>query len=84
MTSNNGQSQEKFNVVQFFNDGTHEYVRRGVDAVEATNAVQHYTQSVAARMGIVNQVLITDMMDLTVFHWQDGKIIFPVFEKKVQ
>jgi len=68
---------ELYNVVQFFPDGQHEYVRKAVPALEAVQAVQHYTQSVAARMGVVKRVIITDMMDCTCFEWQDGKITFP-------
>ena len=69
--------EDKFNVVQFFEDGTHEYVRRAVPTLEAVQATQHYTQSVAVRMGVVKRVIITDMMDCTCFEWKDGKITFP-------
>lgn len=65
--------EEKFNVVQFFDDGTNEYVRRAIPAAEAVDAAKHYTQSVAAKLGTVNRVIITDMMDLTCFEWIRGK-----------
>ena len=68
---------DKFNVVQFFEDGQYEYVRRAVPALEAVQAVQHYTTSVGARMGITKRVIITDMMDSICFEWDEGKIIFP-------
>lgn len=68
---------DQYNVVQFFKDGTHEYVRRAVPALEAVQATQHYTQSVGARMGTTVRVIITDMLDQTCFEWQDGKITFP-------
>ncbi len=69
---------ERFNVVQFFEDGSYEYVRRNVSTKDAVAATQHYTRSVAARMGMVTRVLITDMLDQTVFHWEYGKgIVFP-------
>lgn len=69
---------ERFNVVQFFEDGSHEYVRRGVGARDAVAAMMHYKRSVAARMGMVTQVMITDMLDQTVFHWTYEKgIVFP-------
>lgn len=64
---------DKFNVVQFFEDGTSEYVRRAVPGPEAVDAARHYTRSVAARLGMVNRVIITDMMDLTCFEWIRGK-----------
>lgn len=80
MTSSNLQDNEgeKFNVVQFFEDGSYEYVRRSVSARDAVAAMMHYKSSVAARAGMVTQVMITDMLDQTVFHWVYGKgIVFP-------
>ena len=68
---------ELYNVVQFFQDGQYEYVRRAVSAEEAVKAAAHYTRNVAVRMGVVHRVIITDMMDMTCFEWKDGKIIFP-------
>lgn len=69
---------ELFNVVQFFTDGTSEYVRRMVPPQEAVAAAKHYTESVAVRMGMVERVIITDMGDLTVFEWKKGQgITFP-------
>ena len=71
-------SDELFNVVQFFKDGNYEYVRRNVTALQAADAVRHYTHSVAVRMGLIKSVIVTDVMDCTVFEWQDGKgIVFP-------
>ena len=67
-----------FNVVQFFENETHEYVRRNVPALEAVQAVKHYTDNVATRAGIVARVIITDQMDCTVFEWTYGKgITYP-------
>lgn len=70
------ESTELFNVVQFFRDGIAEYVRRGVNAEQAVDAAKHYTSSVAAQVGLVNRVMITDMLDRCVFEWKDGEIIF--------
>lgn len=70
-------SDEVFNVVQFFEDGTSEYVRRRVSAVEAIDVAKHYTRSVAAWLGVVNRVIVTDMGDLTCFEWIRGKGITP-------
>jgi len=66
-----------YNVVQFFGDGQYEYVRRAVPALEAVRAIQHYTNNVATRAGIVKRVIITDMMDCTCFEWTEGKITYP-------
>lgn len=67
-----------FNVVQFFEDDTSEYVRRGVTDKEAVEAAKHYCTSVGAQMGFVKRVIITDMLDITVFEWIHGKgVVFP-------
>ena len=69
--------EDKFNVVQFFQDGQYEYVRRNVTAKEAVEATQHYTRSVGARIGTTKRVIVTDMLDQICFEWEDGKITFP-------
>ena len=70
--------ESKYNVVQFFENETHEYVRRNVSALEATRAIRHYTDNVATRMGIVSRVIITDELDCTCFEWTYGKgITYP-------
>jgi hypothetical protein len=69
---------ELFNVVQFFKDGTHEYVRRNVTIDEAMKAAHHYTRSVGARLGMTVRVIITDTSDLTNFEWRFGEgITYP-------
>ena len=69
---------ELYSVCQFFEDGTYEYTRRYVPAEEAAKAFQHYINSVAARMGLVSRVIITDGGDCTNAEWQYGKgIVFP-------
>jgi hypothetical protein len=71
------EEEELFNVVQFFDDDSSEYVRRAVGAEEAVVATRHYTNSVGARLGMVRRVIITDMLDQTVFEWIYGKgIVF--------
>ena len=72
------QQIELFSVFQTFKNGEQEQVREHVSAEEAVKAAQHYTTSVAARMGITTQVIIVDMMDLTVFEWKFGEgVVFP-------
>ena len=63
----------EFSVCQFFDNDTHEYVRRYVTAEEAVNAFFHYTNNVAVKMGIVEKVIITDGGDFTVYQWEKGK-----------
>lgn len=64
---------ETFSVVQFFADGTAEYVRRRVGAEEAVKAAHHYCHSVGARTGITRRVIITDSDDMTNFEWKYGE-----------
>jgi hypothetical protein len=66
-------SGETFNVVQFLEDGTQEYVRRNVGAEEAVTAAHHYCHSVGARMGITRRVIITDDADCCAFEWKHGE-----------
>ena len=69
----------EFSVCQFFSSGTHEYVRRFVSAEEAGEAFKHYCTSVAARMGMIARVIITDGGDCINAEWQYGKgLTYPV------
>jgi hypothetical protein len=63
----------EFSVCQFFADGSHEYVRRNVDAKEAVETAHHYCTSVGAQIGTTQRVIITDGGDCTNFEWQFGK-----------
>ena len=72
----------QFNVVQFFEDDSHEYVRRGVDAEEAVKAAHHYCNCVGARLGMTRRVIITDDGDFTNFMWEYGKgVTYPPPQK---
>ena len=69
---------EQFSVCQYFESGEYEYVRRYVSAEEAGKAAVHYTQSVAAQIGITRRVIITDAGDSICFEWVFGEgVIFP-------
>jgi hypothetical protein len=63
---------EEFSVCQFFDNGEQEWVRLFVSAEEAVKAACHYCTSVAAQLGFVERVIITDGGDCTVFEWQKG------------
>ena len=63
----------EFSVCQFFKDGSHEYVRRSVDAKEAVQAAHHYTHNVAVKLGVVERVIITDGGDDCCFEWKRGE-----------
>jgi hypothetical protein len=65
-------------VYQFFQDGSNERVREWVPGPEAVKAFQHYTSSVAARIGMVLRVIITDSGDMIAAEWEHGKgVTFP-------
>ena len=69
---------ETYNVVQFFEDGQYEYVRRNVSAEEAVKVSKHFTTSIAAEYGFVTRVIITDGDDYCVFEWKHGVgVTFP-------
>lgn len=71
-------SNGEFNVVQFFEDGSHEYVRRFVGAEEAVKTARIYTRNPAAMVGITRRVIITDGGDCTNFEWRYGEgVVFP-------
>ena len=73
--------QGEYSVVQFFEDGNYEYVRRWVTAEEACKAAKHYTTSVGARLGFTKRVIITDGGDFTNFEWKYGEgVTFPTEE----
>jgi len=75
-------SDREFSVVQFFPDGTYEYVRRFVTAEEAINVAKSYTTRPAAKIGVIQRVIITDGGDCTVFEWKYGEgIVFPTLEQ---
>lgn len=71
-------SDREYSVCQFFDDGSHEYVRRFVTDKEAVEAAKHYCTSVGAKVGTTVRVIITDGGDCINFEWIRGKgITFP-------
>ncbi len=71
-------SNGEYSVYQFFEDGTYERVRHGVDAESAVKAAKHYTDSVGAKLGTTTRVIITDGGDNTAFEWKRGEgVVFP-------
>jgi len=56
--------------------GTHtEY--KFVDAEKVNSGIQRLCAGPAAKMGIVKEVIVSDIEDYCCFLWQKGKIIFP-------
>ena len=79
------ESEELFNVVQFFTNGLSEYVRRNVSAEEAVKALEHYTNNVAVRLGLISKVIITDSWEYTNCVWtpKDGVVYPPQAKRSV-
>jgi hypothetical protein len=66
-------SDNEFSVYQFFQDDKYEKVREFVSVEEAVRAAKHYTDNVAAKIGITKRVIITDGGDSICFEWIQGK-----------
>jgi len=69
---------ELFNTVQFFPDGSHEYIARAVPIAQAMEKACSFIKRPAAMIGLIQRVIVTDMGDCTCFEWTFGKgITFP-------
>jgi hypothetical protein len=64
----------EYNVVQFFPDGSHEYLKRGVGPAEAVDCARSYTLPTrpGVMIGIIDRVVITDGGDNCIFEWRNG------------
>jgi hypothetical protein len=62
-----------FNVVLFFPDGSSHYEQRGLGPKEAVELAKQCTERPAARIGMIDRVIITDCGDCTNFEWCYGK-----------
>ncbi len=73
------QADETFCVSQFFSDGTNEQVTKTpVSGEEAVARAKLLTDSIGARIGTTQRVVITDSSDLIVFEWIHGQgVVFP-------
>lgn len=66
-----------FSVTQYF-DNFSETVRTGVEMKQALAAFAHYTGNVAAGIGLVKKVTVTDGDGKIVLEWRYGRgIVFP-------
>ena len=68
----------EFSVYQFFENEQYERVRSFVPLEEAAKAANHYSNSVAAKMGMCRRVIITDGGDSTIWEWKFGEgVVWP-------
>jgi hypothetical protein len=63
-------SEGEFSVVEFYDDGTHAYVERWLDAEHAVKLASKLAQQ---QRDSVDRIIITDGGDFTVFEWTKGK-----------
>lgn len=66
-------SDERFDVVQFFRDGSYEFVERDLDVKAAVERFRSLSWSLGAQVGTTVRVIITDGGDFTVAQWEFGK-----------
>ena len=78
-------ADEHFNVCQFFDEKTYEYVRRNVNAEKAIKAARFYTSNVSSRLGLTVRVIVTDMDDCICFEWKYGEgVVFPPLDQVIE
>jgi hypothetical protein len=76
-------SSDEFNVVQFFEDDSYEFVCRRVSAEVAVTTAKRSTETIGARIGTVRRVIITDAGDYTNFEWKFGEgVTYPPRDAK--
>lgn len=69
---------ERFNVYQWFQDGTREDVLQNVLMERACETFMGLVRSVGAHFGTTVRVIITDQGDCTNMEWKKGEgIVFP-------
>jgi len=61
---------EQFAVLLFFDNGKHKYARRFVSAKEACRVFEQCINSVDARIGITDRVVIADSNDCILREWK--------------
>ena len=72
-------TDDKFQVFQFFEDGSYELVRPWCHTDEAMRVALHYCTSVGAKLGITKRVIVVDNGDCIAFEWKFGEgVVFPI------
>jgi hypothetical protein len=62
--------RREFSVVEFFDNGTHAYVQRWLDAKDAVYLAKHCIDHLHDG---VERIIITDGGDFTTFEWKKGQ-----------
>ncbi|MET4187277.1 hypothetical protein ABIB94_009428 [Bradyrhizobium sp. JR7.2] len=70
-------SEGEFSVIEFYDNGTHAYVARELDAKSAVELAKACIDTALVIGGVVNQIVITDGGGFTAVQWERGKgIVF--------
>lgn len=70
--------EEKFDVFQFFPDGSYEQVSSRVGPMEATRRALKLTETLGAKLGTTTRIIITDSGDNINFEWKFGQgVVYP-------
>ena len=70
--------ENEFSVTQFFENGSYEKIVEFVSVEKAMEVFRNYTTNVAAMMGYVERVILTDGGDCINLEWQvDKGITYP-------
>lgn len=71
----------EYATIQFFADDSYERVVEWVDAAEAVSVAKRLTDSIGARLGMTQRVIVTDGGDFTCFQWEYGKgVTYPPWD----
>jgi hypothetical protein len=69
---------EEYSVALYFPSGDYIYERRGLSDEAAVNLAKECSERPAAKIGLIERIIITDDGDDTVFEWQYGRgVTFP-------
>ena len=72
---------ELFSVAEYYPDGSWSYALERAPADQAVLTAKGRTETVAAKVGLVTRVIITDSDDTTNFDWRFGQgVVFPTRE----
>lgn len=63
-------NQNEFSVCQFFPDGSYEYIKRFIPALEAVETFKDYSNRPAAKIGIIRRLIVTDGGDCINMEWK--------------
>ena len=61
--------KDRFSVLRYFEDNSHEYVERDVTVDEAVESFASYTTGIGAWLGTTTRVIVTDGDNVVSLEW---------------